>query len=88
MATAGTDESARSFATITAAANELISAVHDRMPVIRPKDHDRGASTSNPTLATAGAVSRREGDNVADIHDLKHVTIRKLMSALIMRAGN
>jgi putative SOS response-associated peptidase YedK len=42
LATAGTDEWVRTSAIITTAANELISAIHDRMPVIlHPDDYDR-----------------------------------------------
>ena len=45
----GTEEWVRTFAIITVAANELVSAIHDRMPVIlHPNDHDRWLSNIEP----------------------------------------
>jgi putative SOS response-associated peptidase YedK len=39
----------RTFAIITTIANELVSAIHDRMPVIlHPDDYDRWLSNAEP----------------------------------------
>jgi putative SOS response-associated peptidase YedK len=45
----GTEEWVRTFAIITTTANELVSAIHDRMPVIlHPDDYDRWLSNIEP----------------------------------------
>jgi putative SOS response-associated peptidase YedK len=45
----GTEEWVRTFAIITTTANELVSAIHDRMPVIlHPKDYERWLSHLEP----------------------------------------
>jgi putative SOS response-associated peptidase YedK len=45
----GTDEWVRSFAVITCPANELVSDIHDRMPVIiPPASYDRWLGTLDP----------------------------------------
>jgi putative SOS response-associated peptidase YedK len=45
----GSDEWLRTFAIITTIANELVSAIHNRMPVILPPDaYDRWLSTIEP----------------------------------------
>jgi putative SOS response-associated peptidase YedK len=45
----GSDEWLRTFAIITTSANELVSAIHNRMPVILPTDaYDRWLSTIEP----------------------------------------
>jgi putative SOS response-associated peptidase YedK len=45
----GTDEWVRSFAVITCSANELVSDIHDRMPVIiPPESYDRWLGTLDP----------------------------------------
>jgi putative SOS response-associated peptidase YedK len=49
LETAGNEEWVRTFAIITTTANELVSAIHDRMPVIlHPDDHDRWLSNIEP----------------------------------------
>jgi putative SOS response-associated peptidase YedK len=45
----GSEEWVRNFAIITTAANELVSAIHDRMPVIlHPDDYDRWLDNAEP----------------------------------------
>src|SRR5207249_2854397 len=45
----GTEEWIRSFAVITTTANELVSDIHDRMPVIIPPEaYDRWLSAVEP----------------------------------------
>jgi putative SOS response-associated peptidase YedK len=45
----GTEEWARAFAIITTTSNELMSAIHDRMPVmLHPDDYDRWLNVNEP----------------------------------------
>jgi putative SOS response-associated peptidase YedK len=45
----GSEEWVRTFAIITTQSNELVSAIHDRMPVIiGPEDYTRWLSTLEP----------------------------------------
>ena len=64
-----TEEWVRTFAIITTNSNELVSAIHDRMPVIM---RTRGLHSLALTFGTrstrpAGAVSSRAHDDVANL---------------------
>ena len=65
----GTEEWLRTFCIITATANELVSDIHDRMPVIRAGELRSVAVADRARSARpAGALSERAHDDVADLY--------------------
>ena len=65
----GSEEWVRTFAIITTNSNELVSAIHDRMPVIiAPEDYTRWLSPLEPDPRDLGALSGGTHDDVADLN--------------------